>query len=340
MDLTDVTHSDSLPALPTAAKQVPSDSAPGTITGSATLTEVNSDSQSISISVENVESPTQLQQLATQESEYHSCQGSAPNSHRNSLTVPPQSFTSPQYTQQPLRHSTTSVPSSSTPALNSSGVASPAPSRPETPWGSSDILSAATTASTPLIGTPTTTLHMAFHTKLGWMTWKDRESSLFALFERVFGCTRAELKFGEAMDTIGVDVEVPTAQVASLEKELRKKYLLAEIDKIHGVSPSVRAPDARLLRTSKSLGSGVLEGNTKSSILSLQDRIKALHKCHESRRKEVDAILAQWDSMKTVLNDKAVKMDAKIEAKPPRMVEIESWVVDRLMQELKTVQEW
>ncbi|KAJ3075220.1 hypothetical protein HDU99_001564 [Rhizoclosmatium hyalinum] len=180
---------------------------------------------------------------------------------------------------------------------------------------------------------------MAFHTKLGWMTWKDRESSLFALFERVFGCTRAELKFGEAMDTIGVDVEVPTAQVASLEKELRKKYLLAEIDKIHGVSPSVRAPDARLLRTSKSLGSGVLEGNTKSSIVSLQDRIKALHKCHESRRKEVDAILAQWDSMKTVLNDKAVKMDAKIEAKPPRMVEIESWVVDRLMQELKTVQE-
>ncbi|KAJ3076395.1 hypothetical protein HDU98_003650 [Podochytrium sp. JEL0797] len=193
---------------------------------------------------------------------------------------------------------------------------------------------------TPTVGTPTTTVHIAFYSKLGWMVWKDGEASLCSLFERAFGCLRVEVKFTQDLDQFGLDLELPNTQVAHLEKQLYKKHLLAEIDKIHGLSPSFRNPDCRVLRTTKSLGSGVCRDHTKSSVESLQSRIDSLQNCSKGRRREVDAIVEQWNAMQDNMNAKAARMEAKIDAKPPKLIEIENWVVGRVMDELKSVQEW
>ncbi|KAJ3031726.1 UNVERIFIED_CONTAM: hypothetical protein HDU68_000661 [Siphonaria sp. JEL0065] len=258
-------------------------------------------------------------------SEYHS----ARNSTRNSLSLPPNPHVPPPVTI-PLRHSVSGI---------SSIAESTAPSsRPETPWGSSDVLQKLVEA--PQVGTPTTTVHVAFSSKLGWMTWKDREASLFGIFERAFGCVKAEIKFTDALDQFGVDFEVPNDQVASLEKELSKKFILAEIDKIHGLSPATRTPDTRLLRITKSLGNTVCTGGTRSSIASLQQRVNNLSMCSKARRREADAIMEQWSSMKGLMEGKARKAEDKINAKPPKLVEVETWVVDRVMAELKAIQEW
>lgn len=39
-------------------------------------------------------------------------------------------------------------------------------------------------------GTDTQTMHFSIKTHLGWIPWKERESSLYHLFERSFAATR------------------------------------------------------------------------------------------------------------------------------------------------------
>ncbi|KAJ3135384.1 hypothetical protein HK100_002785 [Physocladia obscura] len=217
-------------------------------------------------------------------------------------------------------------------------ASSPQMSRAETPFGSWAILS--NTPGPAVIGTPITTVHAVFQSKLGWMAWKDREASLYALFERVFACVRAEITFCERLDTFGVDLEVPSAHVPLLEKEIRRKFLLAEIDKIHGLSPSLRAPDTKFLRTTTSLGSTVCSGTEPASLVSLQSRVLKLTESSLGRRRELDAMMELWNALRMKISDKCKKAELRILTRPPALMEIEGWLVNRLTAELEKVQEW
>ncbi|KAI8620346.1 hypothetical protein BC830DRAFT_1099621 [Chytriomyces sp. MP71] len=222
-----------------------------------------------------------------------------------------------------------------------SSIPPPSPgtnSRPETPFGSHDLL--AVPLQTPVVGTPTTCVHVVFSSKLGWMAWKDREASLFELFERVFGCVRGELNFSESLTEFGVELELPNDQVARMEKEFKSKFLLAEIDKIHGISPSMRAPDCKVVRTTKSLGSGILSDSIKSSIESLQIRVNNLRTCGLARAKEVAAIEEQWNFLRDRVTKRCDKTEERIIAKPDKLQDVEGQVVTRVMAELKIIQEW
>ena len=93
------------------------------------------------------------------------------------------------------------------------------------------------------VGTETTSVHILFSSKLGWIYWKvckfypkhkltqtqDTEASLYALFEKAFAATVCALKFGDTMDQFALEVNIPNTQVSSLEKELKGKGLMQEI---------------------------------------------------------------------------------------------------------------
>ncbi|KAJ3391030.1 hypothetical protein HDU92_000187 [Lobulomyces angularis] len=63
-----------------------------------------------------------------------------------------------------------------------------------------------------IINEETTTMHFLCKSKLGWIAWREKEASLFSLFERAFSASRCELKFGESMDEFGLEIEIPNNQ--------------------------------------------------------------------------------------------------------------------------------
>lgn len=95
-------------------------------------------------------------------------------------------------------------------------------------------------------GSDTTTMHFLITTKLGWIPWKEREASLFSLFERGFAATRCELKFSDMLNELAMEVEIPNTQIvrldlsqAKFEKYFIGKALATEIDKLHGIEPAL-----------------------------------------------------------------------------------------------------
>ncbi|KAI8854524.1 hypothetical protein BC829DRAFT_380140, partial [Chytridium lagenaria] len=188
------------------------------------------------------------------------------------------------------------------------------------------------------LGSETTCLHVLFQSRLGWMCWKDREATLFSLFERGFAATKACIKFNDTLDQFGVEVEVPNEQVANLERQLRGKSLLQEIGRIHGLSPALRVSDARVLKVTKTLGTTIKSQSTKSSIESLQNRLKALEGCGGQRVKEVQGMCELWNALQMQVNGRFKVLEEKLTSKPERLGRIEGDIVDMLNEELKSIQ--
>ncbi|KAI9005338.1 hypothetical protein BC832DRAFT_539954 [Gaertneriomyces semiglobifer] len=165
-------------------------------------------------------------------------------------------------------------------------------------------------------GTETSCMHFQVRSKLGWVAWKEREASLYALFERSFAATRCEMKFSESMEEFGFEVEVPNDEVPKFQKFFKSKTLIQEIDYLHGIDPVItkwRDPpcpnrltlelphQARLVNLKKTLGSTLKDTNVRSSIEVLNNRFKSLEQVGQARDREVDAIKAQFVHMQTTL---------------------------------------
>ena len=67
--------------------------------------------------------------------------------------------------------------------------------------------------------------------KLGWITWKDKEPSLFRLFETIFDAKEMELKFSNSLDEHVLYVEIPLNQVSRFNKFIYTKAFLSQIGK-------------------------------------------------------------------------------------------------------------
>ncbi|KAJ3219374.1 hypothetical protein HDU67_001593 [Dinochytrium kinnereticum] len=158
--------------------------------------------------------------------------------------------------------------------------------------------------------------------------------------QRGFAATKAAIKFNDSLDQFGLEIEVPNEQVANLEKQLRGRSLLQEIDRVHGISPALKVSDARVLKVTKSLGSTIKSQNTRSSIESLQNRLKALEACGQNRIKEVKAITELWTALQTQVTGRMSLIEEKVSAKPERLGKIEGEIVERLTEELKSIQAW
>ncbi|KAJ3118529.1 hypothetical protein HDU96_000945 [Phlyctochytrium bullatum] len=202
------------------------------------------------------------------------------------------------------------------------------------------IMSPLATVQEAQVGSETTCVHILFHSKMGWMAWKDREASLFSVFERGFAATKASIKFNDTLDHFGVEVEVPNEQVTNLEKQLRGRTLLAEIDRCHGILPPMRVTDARVTKITKSMGSTIKTQNTKSSVESLEARVRALESCGRNRMREVTAMCEQWTALKEQLETRMRQIETKMLARPERLVKMEEEVVEIVQEELRNLQAW
>ncbi|KAI8899055.1 hypothetical protein BC833DRAFT_619753 [Globomyces pollinis-pini] len=165
-------------------------------------------------------------------------------------------------------------------------------------------------------GANTTQFNFEIITKIGWIAWKDKEASLYTLFERTFGATRCELKISDTLDDFVMEIEIPTENVDKFQKQFWGKTLAKEIDKIHGIEPSVCSwTDARLSKLIKSAGSTLASTHVKSSCENLTQRFDMLEKCANSRNKEVAAMMDMCSSIMEELTSKFDALSHRIDMK-------------------------
>nr|KAJ3420991.1 hypothetical protein HK105_004762 [Polyrhizophydium stewartii] len=188
-------------------------------------------------------------------------------------------------------------------------------------------------------GAETTTMHFAITTKLGWIAWKEKEASLFSLFERAFGATRCELKFSDFLDQMAMEVEIPNTEIDKFTKYFTRDTLAAEIDKIHGIEPALRH-FRDIERTQEVAWNHTYD--VKSSLEALSTRIGFLESCGTAREKEVGAIV---EMAATLMRDMSIKfdtltqrLDEKVYAQCESKLEIvENGIIDVIRNELSFI---
>ena len=74
-----------------------------------------------------------------------------------------------------------------------------------------------------------TVVQIIARTKLGWISWKERESSLCRLFERLFDCGNCCIKFTDTLETVIIELEVSMPQLKRLSRLYKSKALATEI---------------------------------------------------------------------------------------------------------------
>lgn len=125
---------------------------------------------------------------------------------------------------------------------------------------------------------------------LGWIAWKEREASLFRLFERIFNAQSCFLTFTSKYNEFVLGFSAPANQIERVSNYLRQGQLGLEIDKIHGVLKDV------VLSKLESITGKNLEG--KSSLQSIEDRVLVLTAVDYQRKREIVALSTQFDFLK------------------------------------------
>ncbi|RKO86460.1 hypothetical protein BDK51DRAFT_25770 [Blyttiomyces helicus] len=187
----------------------------------------------------------------------------------------------------------------SSPKRDDTGAGSPAPDSNSPTAGAGDAGSSVDgTDEGPLMPSPeappgseTSCMHFLVKSKLGWIAWKEREASLYALFERSFGATRCDMKLSETFDELALEVEVPNDQVEKFQKFFRSKALLAEIGKVISWIREGRGGEISFT----GLSQWSLNGGT--SIEALPARFGALSSVNQSRRREIAGMADQLRSL-------------------------------------------
>ncbi|KAI8808109.1 hypothetical protein BJ742DRAFT_809756 [Cladochytrium replicatum] len=161
----------------------------------------------------------------------------------------------------------------------------------------------------------TSCMHILVKSKIGWPSWLESEASLYDLFERTFAAVHSVLKLTEVADEFGIEVEIPMSQVERFEKEFRGRALQSEIDKIHGIHPLFKQPDAKLVKLTKTLGSGNGLEFGMDSVNNLSARIDALSVVGIRRKAEVEAMRAQQITLMEEIEKRAAAIESRIENK-------------------------
>ncbi|KAJ3257875.1 hypothetical protein HK103_004166 [Boothiomyces macroporosus] len=172
-------------------------------------------------------------------------------------------------------------------------------------------------------GEHTTCFNFEIYTKLGWIAWKEREASLYVIFERAFGATRCELKISDSLDVFAMEIEIPNDQIEKFTKLFKGKTLTAEIDKIHGIEPSICSwTDCRFGNLRKTHGSTLAHTNgnirltkEKSSAENIRKRLEGLENVSISRQKEVDAMKEMYINITKDISKKFDDLCHKIDMK-------------------------
>ena len=136
---------------------------------------------------------------------------------------------------------------------------------------------------------------------LGWISWKEREASLFRLLERIFNAQSCCMNFTNRYNEIIIEFSAPSSQIERyletiynrVSKYVRQGQLACEIDKVHGV-----LKDCVLAKLVSVPGKRV---DGKSSLESIEDRVLALTSIDYTRKREIVALTTQID----FLRDKA-----------------------------------
>jgi hypothetical protein len=72
-------------------------------------------------------------------------------------------------------------------------------------------------------------LRLEVSTRLGWISWKETESSLYKLLETTFGAANCSVEFTDSLNRVLLDLEIPSQYFQRFKKALKGKSLPVEI---------------------------------------------------------------------------------------------------------------
>jgi hypothetical protein len=91
-------------------------------------------------------------------------------------------------------------------------------------------------------------LRLDISTRLGWITWKETEASLFRLLETCFGASSCSIELTDALNRIILTLEIPSEHFPRFKKAFKSRTLPLEIGKRSDRSRIKKSNDLILYR--------------------------------------------------------------------------------------------
>ncbi|KAI8926729.1 hypothetical protein BC831DRAFT_455220 [Entophlyctis helioformis] len=160
------------------------------------------------------------------------------------------------------------------------------------------------------------TIQFLAKTAIGWQIWKETEPELFWFFERTYRAWKCNVKFTGDEHTYLIELELPSEQVARVEKALKDGTLAVEVDKIHGIDPILHRgkKDAKFSKFQVSLApSRPANIETRKTIEALERRLLEIELHERARSIDLRVVMRDLQTFQIDMYKRFEELDRRVE---------------------------
>ncbi|KAJ3293522.1 hypothetical protein HK104_004394 [Borealophlyctis nickersoniae] len=158
------------------------------------------------------------------------------------------------------------------------------------------------------------TIYFMAKSTIPWQVWKETEPELFWFFERGFRATKCSVKLTGDEKVYLVEVEVPSDQVGKLEKAIKDGQLGLEMDKMHGLDPSLSRRDIKITKVSVTLAPAQPQNQkARDTIEQLESRLLELELRERARSIDLRVVMDQLRGFQVDIYKRLETMEKKVD---------------------------
>ncbi|TPX37604.1 hypothetical protein SmJEL517_g00499 [Synchytrium microbalum] len=178
-----------------------------------------------------------------------------------------------------------------------------------------------------------TVTFLAKTSTVSWQIWKETEPELYWYLEKHYKAYRASIKLTADEKVYVIETEMPNDQVGKFQKAFNAGLIATELDRMHGLDPTVRQKDAKLTRLNVTAGTVLPSNLDKSSITALEQRLLELELHERARSIDIRAIMEKMQTLQLDMFKKLEAMDKKVDQNAHEL----SWKCEKSEAALKKV---
>ncbi|TPX47513.1 hypothetical protein SeMB42_g02265 [Synchytrium endobioticum] len=148
---------------------------------------------------------------------------------------------------------------------------------------------------------------------VSFQIWKETEPEFYWYLEKNFKAYRCSIKLTADEKVYAVETEMPNDQVGKFQKAFNSGLIATELDKMHGLDPTVRQRDAKLTRLTVTAGTVLPQNLDKSSVAALEARLLELELHERARSIDIRAIMEKMQALQLDMFKKLEATDKKVD---------------------------
>ncbi|KAJ3045564.1 hypothetical protein HDV00_009221 [Rhizophlyctis rosea] len=149
---------------------------------------------------------------------------------------------------------------------------------------------------------------------MSWQIWKETEPELFWFFERGFRANKCSVRLTGDEKTYLVELEVPNDQVGKLEKGIKDGGLATEIDKMHGLDPSLSRRDVKITKFSVTMAPQQPQNQeARNTIEQLEERLLDLELKERARSIDLRVVMERLQVFQVDIYKRLEGMEKKVD---------------------------